>query len=263
MKIVVFAPYGSLSEESGIIYLLANYLKPIFGEVVQLQCNGVFSMCDRDAEQSWKRSIWTCFRCLSDQKKLRQWSMLDAQDLSTHILPEDIERTKRWVHALDVSELKGASFDGADIFSLCTGSFWNRFGVSEPDLNNKNHEQVLRRFLLAASRAWIASERFHQTAAANMTFVAGGWDFITRAYTRQAKAGGVGVVLFKRDLSARAIQVIHPTNGKILSCECVIEGITNMRSDSKTWPYELVEIIEQILTFLEISDGQLMLPIAK
>ncbi len=176
MKIAVFVPFGSQSQESGLIYLLANFLRVNFPEVVQLRCNGAFSLCDRDAESSWTRSIQSCFGCMSDQKALSAWSGMPVQDISTYLKADDVNETKKWVHALRDEELLTATYGEEPVYKIVSESFAHRFGM-QPDLNNKQHGQYLRRLLLAGVRMSLTAKRYHLSFSPDITLVAGGRDY--------------------------------------------------------------------------------------
>ncbi|MBX7143327.1 MAG: hypothetical protein K1X79_02640 [Oligoflexia bacterium] len=263
MKISVFVPFGSQSQESGLMYLLANYLKAFFPEVVQLRCNGAFSLCDRDADSSWTRNIVSCFTCMNDQRALSSWSGIPVQDLSSFLSPDDISQTKRWALALTPANFQQAALGSTKIFELCRESFMNRFGFTEPDPANKNHEQFLRRLLLATARMVLAARRYHMKFAPDLSLISGGGDFLTRTFQSEARACGRDVALFHWEVAQRAIQIHHPRERKMLACELVPEGIRGMRSDTKTWPHELVTIMAEIMKFLDLEGGQLRLPIAQ
>lgn len=263
MKISVFVPFGSQSQESGLIYLLANYLKSFFPEVVQLRCNGAFSLCDRDADSSWTRSISSCFACMYDQRALSSWSGIPVQDLSSFLSPDDISQTKRWALALSPANFQQAAIGSVNVFDLCRESFMNRFGFTDPDPSNKNHEQFLRRVLLATARMVLAARRYHLKYAPDLSLISGGGDFLTRTFQAEAISHKRDVAVFRWEVAQRAIQIHHPRERNILACELVPEGIRGMRSDVKTWPHELVTIMGEIMKFLNLDGEQLRLPIAQ
>lgn len=263
MRIVTLAPYGDGGEEGGVLYLLANYLRTSFDDVYQLRCNGVFSSCDRDAENGWKRSFQSCFSCMHQQSRLSEWAGLGLQELSHYLNSDEIERTKQWAYSVPTSQLLEAKIGDTELWSLISGSFWNRFGVEKPDLAVTNQEQFVRRAILSALRMTIATKRFSEAFQPNYAFVSGGWDIITKSFIRQAKIHGTNAVTFKWDLGSRAIHVVHPVRNTVMACQLVLQGLTKMRADPKTWPYELTKAVEDILMFLGIAEGQLMLPVAK
>jgi len=174
-----------------------------------------------------------------------------------------VEDSKRWILSVPVDRLREVAFRGIGLYDLCRGSFLSRFGLPEPDLSNKNHEQILRRFYLSAARVSLATGRFNQIYKPVMSLVAGGEDLITSSFVRQSKEQETDPIVFRLDMSARGIQIIHPVSAEILSCDLLLEDIYLMRADYTTWPDELMKIIEEILVFLGLSDIQLSLPIAQ
>lgn len=263
MRIVTFTPYGNLSRESGLIYLVANYLRSLFPGLAQVRCNGMLAVCNRDGDNNWKRDIHSCFRCMGEQKKLARWAGLRKISLSRYLLPEDVEDTKRWILSVPADRLLTASFRDISLFELCHGSFRARFGVPEPDLKNKNHEQMLRRFYLAAARVSLATNRFNRIYRPGMSLIAGGDDLITNSFIKQSHEQGADPVVFRLDFSERGIRIFHPQGDEVLSCDLLLEDIYLMRADYATWPNELMKIIEEILIFLGLYDVQLSLPIAQ
>jgi hypothetical protein len=260
MKIPILVPFGSHSQEAGLIYLVANFLKATYPEVVQLRCNGMFSICDRDVDSSWMRSVSSCFNCIADQKALSDWSGLPVQDFSGFLSPDDVRDTKQWAATLSPEDFATAEYRGLRVFELCRDTFINRFGSAELDPRNKNHEQFVRKLFASAIRACLAAERYHQSYAPDICLVSSGRDYITRSFVAAAGSVKRGVAVFRWDVANRAIHITHPKSDKTLACELVPEGVLAMRSDHKTWPGELISIVQGILSFLDLSSGQLKLP---
>jgi len=263
MRIAVFAPFGSLSRESGILCLIANYLQHMYPDVLQLRCNGIFSLCDRDAERSWKRTLDSCLGCACDQSRLAAWSGVKSGSLSRYLLPRDIDETRRWLSSLGDEAPVTARFHEVPLFPLCQASFFNRFGVSTPDYRNKNHVRTVRRLLLSAARMMLATERFNKKYMPDVTLVADGSDYLTAVYVSRSKAQGAAPAVFRWDLHRRSTQIVHPRSGALYSCDLLLDNITAMRPDPCTWSPELLGIISEILSFLGLSDTQLTLPIAR
>ena len=259
MRIALTVPFGSMSQESGVIYLLANYLRSLSVEVLALTCNGAFSVCDRDRETSWKRGVETCLVCMGGQKELVAWSGIREEELSRFISPSLVEETKRWIVSLPARDLFQAEFRGVKPFELSRKSFSARFGAVDPDLNNRNHEQFLRRFMLGVARMALATRRFNTKLMPDLTLVAHGEDFITQTVISELKAASRGVVVFKWDHHTRSVNITHPFEQKTLSCEVLIERVSAMRNDCKTWPPALIGIVEEILGFLGVSEESLKL----
>jgi hypothetical protein len=227
----------------------------MFPEVLQLRCNGLFSMCDRDAERSWTRTLSGCFRCLGEQRDLAQWSGVTVEELSRHLSVKDIEATKRWIVGVATEQLPWTSFDGQNFYSLALGSWQNRFNVSRPDLGNPLHEQMLRRFMLSASRAYRAAETFHARVGPQLTLVAGGGDFLSRTFITQARAAKHAVAVCTWDVSKRAVMVSHPRREAVVPCGLLLDGLVDMRADPATWSRDLVGILDELLAFLDITEA--------
>lgn len=263
MKIITHAPYAQASNEGGLIHLIANYLHVNFGEVSQLRCNGAFSLCDRDEETSWQRDMSSCLRCMNEQQSLASWSGIYTQDLSSYIHSDEILESRRWMFSVATDQLLRLSLKGINLSELCKESFAARCGVGEPDLMNKRHEQVLRRLLLSAARMCLAVRRFHRTFDPDLCLISGGRDFITRSFVKQSIELNKEIALFQMDLNERCIKIRKISTGKFYTSELMLSDVTTMRSDPRTWPQEVVRLIEDILTFLNVSQSQMSLPLAR
>ncbi|MDC0358232.1 hypothetical protein OAO01_05390 [Oligoflexia bacterium] len=263
MKTIILAPFGGLSQEAGIMYLLANYMLLFNSDTLQLTCNGIFSLCDRDRANSWRRNISSCLQCMSDQRNLAAWGGLHEDALSTYLRPEEVEKTKRWILTLAASELLTADYDGFALYELWQGSFHRRFGEQKPNLQNKHHENFIRRLMLSTLRMLHASKRFIDEQLPAVSFVAGGEDFITRSYIQQAKIKSSNIVKFSWDPGSRYVKILRAHDQSVFPCEVLLDSITSMRADVKTWPEELVAILDEILDFLGMSESQLQLPMAQ
>lgn len=263
MKVAISSPLGSLSEETGLVYLLSNYIRSISSETAQLRCNGAFSVCDRDAESGWRRTIESCVQCMHDQSALALWAGVDSIDLTAFLSPAEVEASRRWMMGLKSSELSDAELWGIKPAALCRWTMKNRFGVELPDVNNRHQEHFLRKVMLSSVRMCAATRRFNDAYSPDYIFVTGGRDFITQSLISESKKQGKNIVLFQWQLEERCVQIVHPKTQAALACELVLTGISSMRSDSKTWPLELISILDDILSFLEMPRVELLFPIAK
>lgn len=263
MRIAACSPYGFAQQETGLILLLANYLKRIYPEVVQLRCNGVLSLCDRDSDSSWRRDMNTCFQCQGEQRELARWSNLTLEDLSRHLEPGEIESTKRWIVSLRAEALMTAAWEGVPVFPLAAGTWQNRFETSRPDPANRSHEQMMRRFMLSAVRLLIAGKRFHASFAPDAFLVASGEDLLSRSLIAAAEGVARPVTLFRWDVSRRAVLIRHPGTGAIHPCELLLDNLTSLRADPATWSEALLGIVDEILAFLGIVEPRAQLALAR
>lgn len=238
------------------MFLLANYLnasRMMYGvEVTQLRCNGIFSVCDRDSERDWKRGLHSCLSCMHDQRELAAWSGIPTVDISTFLTPEVIEDTRRWLMTIPAALLPTIRLGTRELMGICRESFRLRFGVNDPDFKNVAHEQFLRRLMVGVARMIQASAGYIRAAGPTLHFVAGGRDAITASYISEVKRSGEQVVLFRWEISERTIQILHPSGTGAMGCELLLDGIPQLRGDSSTWTPSLVQILVEILSFLDI-----------
>jgi len=263
MKVCVFAPYAAYHQEVGLISAVANYLASKFPEVAWLQCNGVFSLCERDAEASWNRNLSSCFRCMSQQQALFNWANLQPLRLSSFLSPEDIWESKRWIVNLSSEALLDAELKGVRLLDLCRETFYNRFGISDPDPKNKNHEQFLRRLALATLRACLSAAKFNNRFMPELSLVASGSDFLTASFQKQSLIQRRNVALFKWEVTQKAVIIKSPYRSETFKCEFLLEDVTSMRSDCSTWPAELLQVVKDILFYLDVPEDQMRLPLAR
>jgi len=195
--------------------------------------------------------------------QIGKWANLSFLRLSSFLGPQDIYESKRWIVALRDEELKQVEFKGLNIFELCSGTLAARFGSSQIDIKNRNHCQFLRRMLLAALRMCIATRKFNDQYMPQFSIVAETDDFMSKSFFAHSRAQNKMVVPFRWDISARAVRVTHPLSGQYFNCNFVLDEVTSMRADVKTWPSELINVVRDLLAFLDISETQLSLPLAR
>jgi hypothetical protein len=190
---------------------------------------------------------------MAEQREFAQWSGLPIQELSQYLEPTDVERTRRMIAGIPVEQLPWFQFEGENLFSMALGSWQNRFNVSRPDLKNSLHEQVMRRFMLSASRAYLAARQQQRVFQPDLIVVAGTNDFMSRAIAAAGRATGRAVAPCIWDVSRRAVMVNHPRGAGALPCELLLDGLVDMRADPATWSPMLLGILDELLSFLEIS----------
>ena len=200
---------------------------------------------------------------MQDQRELAAWADLSVADLSSFMSPHDLTETRKWISFVAVDTLPEASFKGIMPYPLIRGSVKNRFGVDEPQLHNRHHEQMVRRLMLSAVRTSLAARRFNEQFRPNLLLVAGGEDFISRSVSAQSRSSGIPVSLVRWNMSERAVKILHPHKDEMFSCALVLEGLSTMRGEVKTWPLELLTIIEDLSKFLGIDAHQLPLEMAR
>ena len=83
MAVTFFSPYGTLTKESGFMYMFARYLSAFYDDVYQLKCNGLFTICNRDCLDNEKRNFLTCGKCMACQNELASWACIKSKEIST------------------------------------------------------------------------------------------------------------------------------------------------------------------------------------
>lgn len=263
MNLAIFSPLGRLQRETGLIYLLSHYIRGALPEAVQLRCNGIFSLCGRDSENHWSRSLNTCLSCKKESAQISEWGAFQPKDLSSYLKADEVEQTKRWISAQDARQLMRLEYKGAKLFELCAHSLSARLGVQKPDLTNKRQEDLARRHVLSTLRMWMAAKRFLGVERPELSFVAGGKDFMSACYLATARQQGCPVALFVWDEAQKIIFIHHPQSDQVFPCELYLDDVVSRRADIKTWPAQLTERLDAIKAFLNIDDTQLPLPLAR
>ena len=263
MNVAQFSPFGLASEETGLVSLVSNFLSGQNHIVTLLRCNGLFSLCDRDGESQWRRGISSCLGCMSEQQSVARWSGSAVVDLSPFITPEEILMSKRWLLLQQNGDLCLAKFEDIVPWELCRRSFAARFGTELPESKHPVQIQVFHRMLVAAVRAYTAARNFLRAHKPELLLVAAPGDYISGALVQAATDLGQAVATFSWDLHARSITIRRVGVERDYQCPIVFEDVTTMRPDSRTWPWELIQIMEQLATFLGVAASQLELPIVK
>lgn len=258
MSIALFTPYGTRSEESGIIYLLANYVKSNVDRLWQVRCNGTFPVCDRDRDGGWRRDVSSCAVCMSEQARLAVWSGAEIVNLSTFLTTDEVESTRHWIATLDSADIQQASYAGIEAFALCADSVEARFGRGRlEDL------AAIKRYLLTSARAVLAARRMMSELAPDYLFVAGGSDCLSSALLSVARGSGSEIVLFRWRPSERTIHIRRGNSNEVLDCPMLLENVSEMRSNSASWPVEVRQVMDGVLDYLGLSESQLVLPLAQ
>ena len=263
MNVCLFVPFGSSSPESGMVYLIGKYLLSLGHQIQVLRCDGAFSLCDRDAEDTWRRNVTSCFSCMREQQQFAQWGEFGLTELASFLKPPDIEMSWRWVVERSTERLLEETFEGQRLFQTVQQSFINRFSANQPDIKNKQHDAYLRRLVLAAARMHLAARRFVTSALPNIAAVAGARDFLSIALLSELKNAQRDGIIFQMHVAERSIQVIHPGKQQALSCDLLVEDVTRLRSDVRTWSRELILMLDSVLEFLDIDPVPVAFSIAR
>jgi hypothetical protein len=253
MKVALFTPYGFLHRESGLMYLVANYLRASGAEVTQLRCDGAVSVCGRDSRVAGGRSVFSCARCTGEQRRLADWSDIRAYDLSAFVSSEDKVQSAKWMASVQTADLDRAEFRGINLWERCQLDFQRQTGIESIESLSAADEQSLRALYVAFVQGAVASERFVTQWAPALTLVAKSEDSLVHAYHSHIVASGIECSTFAYDEGKEVTVIESVKTGERYSSKLVLDGITSMRRDPRTWAPEVRAVVNEIMAFLGFS----------
>jgi hypothetical protein len=257
MKLALFSPYGLNHVESGLLYLVANYLTKAGADVVQLRCDGALPACGRDHTTGGVRNVLSCSSCISEQRALAQWSSSKSREISSFIVADDVMQTSKWISSVNTTDLSRAEFRGLNLWSVCQEDFSQRHPNSSITALSGREEEDLRALYVSFVHGLVASERFITMMTPTISFVAGGNDPLSRAYIHQAQAAAGSIALFSYDPSEEAVVVQSTESNLKYMTKLILSGVTAMRNDPRAWAPEVSALVHEILTYLGYAPDRL------
>ncbi|MEN9846588.1 MAG: hypothetical protein RIS36_1735 [Pseudomonadota bacterium] len=250
MKFAIFSPYGSFYRESGLMYLVANYLDKQGGDVAQLRCDGALPACGRDKKHHSGRTPFSCLQCMGEQKALAQWSNIKARELSSYIVPDDALKSAQWISSIGKGDLCRIEFRGIRLWDVCEQEFQARWKIESLEKISPAQERDLRALYVSYVHTVVSGERFIASWKPTLSFVVGSTDPLTQAYLSQVRRSEGEAALFSYDATSESISVESLKNGERYTTTLIIPEATEMRSDPRTWAPELTAIVNEMLSFL-------------
>ena len=258
MRLAVFAPFGLLHREAGLMLLLANYLHKNGSEAIQLRCDGAQRACARDAVSGGMRTPFSCSQCMSEQSALAQWAGVKSRALSSCLGPEDVAQARAWLAGVSSDALFRAEFRGESLWEQCQEQFLARWNLEGGQEIGPEQEANLRDLFASHVQVRVASERFLAATKPTLHFVAGGKEGASRAYLLEARKFGGDVATFSCDEESESILVRSTGSQGVYETSLVLEGITSMRNDPRTWAPEVSAIVHEILSFLGYAPDRVL-----
>ncbi len=250
MKLSVFSPYGSFHRESGLLYLVANYLDKQGADVLQLRCDGALPACGRDKKYSTGRTPFSCLQCSGEQSALAQWAGVRSRVVSAALTPEDVLESAKWISAVSSKELDRLEFRGVRLWEVCRREVLERWDVETVAALSAAQERDLRNLYLSYVHTVVSSERFITTWKPTLSFVPMSQDVLSNAYLSQVRRLGGEAALFSYLPEEESILVESLSNGSQYKTTLILPDIIQMRSDPRTWAPELSAIVNEMLSFL-------------
>lgn len=253
MKVAIHAPHNSLGPESSFLYLLARYLQRDFSGIFQLRCNGMFSICDRDPDNSYRRPLDLCLSCQHDQTRAAAWGGLSSEDLSRYLSPAHVTETRRLFASLSDDEVMRLRFADRQLWDLCRASFERVCRTPTVDLHNKRHRQIARKLLISTLRMSLAVEAWNRAERCDLLLVPDSTDYLTAALRAQCAQDGISVLLCRWDLHRRVTSVRYEESDTECDCPLMFNDVTAMRSDVDSWPREVLAALATVRNYLALE----------
>lgn len=251
MKLAIFSPYGSFYRESGLMYLVANYLEKQGGDVTQLRCDGALPACGLDKKQQGGRAPFSCLRCMGEQKALAQWAGLKSRDLSMYLVPDDSLKSAQWISSIGRADLARIEFRGARLWDVCEAEYLARWKLEDSlDKLTKAQEQDLRSLYVSYVHTLVSSERFLSSWKPTLNFVVASQDPLSQAYLSQVRRAEGEAAVFAYNPVEETIVVESLKTGSKYSTTLIVPEATEMRADPRTWAPELTAIVNEMISFL-------------
>ena len=250
MKLALFTPYGLLSRESGLLYLVANFLQKNGADVVQLRCDGAQPACSRDKLHPGGRTPFSCSECMSEQRALTQWAGVKTKELSSFIVAEDVLKSAQWISSVKSADLFNVEFRGNNLWGVCSAEFLSRWGLEAGQEMSVQHEDNLRTLYITYVQTCLAAESFVSTWSPTLSLVASPSDQATQAYITQARKAGSEVALFSYQSVDDSIVVGSLSSAESYTTKLILDGITSMRNEPRTWAPEVTAVVHELLTFI-------------
>ena len=250
MRLATFSPYGLMHREAGLIYLLANFLHKNGAEVFQLRCDGAQPTCARIAEMGGVRTPFLCSQCMSEQRELAQWSGAKAKTVSSCLSAEDISQVSTWLASVKSEELFRVEFRGSNLWEACRAQFLAQWHLEGGQEIEPHHEANLRELYSAFMYTRIATERFVGATKPTLHCVATPADSTSQAYVVEARRASAECALFSYFPDDEIISVETSGSTHRYETRLILDGITSMRSDPRTWAPEVTAVVHEILSFL-------------
>ena len=258
MRVSIFCPYGLVARESGIVAMLANYIAKNGGDVAQFQCDGALPVCGRDKHGGVIRTPFQCAQCMGEQGEIAVWSGVANRSISNHIVADDVQRAFEWLLNVSAEQLSRLEFRGVNLWQVCQEEMSTRWNEIDGTDLTEPQERDLRSLFHSYIRTAVASERFVELWKPQMAIISSIADPISYAHVMQLRLAGVDVAVCRYDVDDDVIVVESPFESTQYSTPLVLEGVTSMRADPRTWGPEVTAMLHEMMTFLGCAPDKVL-----
>jgi hypothetical protein len=187
---------------------------------------------------------------VGEQRRLSDWADVQAYELSAFVTSEDKLQSAKWMASVQRADLERAEFRGINLWQVCRNEFAQQTGLDALDDLSALHEQLLRELYVAFVQAAVAADRFVVQWAPTLSFVAHTSDSMTHAYLSQLGEKAIDCATFMYDGAEESIIVESAKSQERYASKLILDSITSMRSDPRTWAPEVRAIVNEIMSFL-------------
>jgi len=250
MKVAVYSPYGALHKESGLIFLVANYLASNGADVAQFRCDGAVPACGRDRGAGAVRTPFQCARCLNEQAALGTWAGLSVKNLSREVVSEDVKTAAEWIQQVSSDALERVEFRGVNLWKACRSELVMRWEQLDPSALSEAQQADIRALFISYVRTAVASERFLNRFNPDLVLVSSVHDLLVHAFVLQAKQANRDIAVGWYNPESETVGLESLETLESYSTSLIVEGLATMRSDPRTWGPEITAVVHEVLTFL-------------
>jgi len=260
MRLGLFSPYSISTAESPALWLLGSGLPEFGHEMLQIKCDGCFSVCDRalSPQQGFGRKFSECFACSRDQSFLSERLNTKILKLSSLLTPDELVLSKRWAQTFEMSNVKDLAIEGENLLWLCRSSLKNRFGTIEAALRIPEIENSLREMFLSTIRTISAARKFSRTSNCDLLLVSGR-DFLAESFALGAKLEEIPTARFIWDPKSSLLNIAHPYKNEVLTQDITGIDLRSLLGNPQNWPESANELLKEMMQFLEIPSSQMVL----
>ena len=194
---------------------------------------------------------------MSEQKATADWATLRAKTLSSFLVPDDIVQSKKWIASVKRQDLLQSEFRGIPLWEICRDDINARFGECDGVSTSPLQDQAIRDLMLSAVHTLVSVDRFITTVAPSLHLIAGGNDTLSAAYKTVVQKGRFEAAVFSYDAQEEVIAVESLLTGTRYNTKLILDNITSMRTDPKTWAPEVTAIMHEMLTFLGFAPDKI------
>jgi hypothetical protein len=172
------------------------------------------------------------------------------RDLSSWIRPEDVKKVREWIHGVPSHDLQRLEFRGVNLWSVISSELQMRWEGLDSKILTGSQEASARDLFISYVRVALAAERFMQQWKPDLTLMSAINEPMAHAYLLQAKLAKVDSAVCSYNAEGEQVVVESLATHDRYATKLVLEGITSMRADPRTWGPEVTAVVHEVLTYL-------------